>query len=74
MKSGFTSVSARISLTLVSFMLLASISPFALAESNKQDLSSEVMIGDLSDFEPSIEGKQYTVSYTHLTLPTNREV
>ena len=59
MKSGFTSVSARISLTLVSFMLLASISPFALAESNKQDLSSEVMIGDLSDFEPSIEGKQY---------------
>ena len=59
MKSGFTSVSARISLTLVLFMLLASFSPFALAESNKQDLSSEVMGGDLSDFEPSIEGKQY---------------
>jgi len=40
-------------------MILASLSPFAIAESNEQGVVDAIMSGDLSDFNPSIEGKQY---------------
>ena len=59
MNSGFGSVSRRVSALLVLCMLMASLSPLALAESEQKDIGPVVMSGDLSDFTPSIEGKQY---------------
>jgi len=40
-------------------MLIASLSPVALAGSGQKDIGPAVMSGDLTDFTPSIEGKQY---------------
>ena len=84
MNSGFGNMSRRVSVLLVLCMLMASLSPLALAEPGQEDIGPTVMSGDLSDFTPSIEGKRYMftndsepvfsatgpVSYTHLTLPT----
>ena len=59
MKSGFGSVSHRVAVSLVLCMLIASLSPVALAGSGQKDIGPAVMSGDLTDFTPSIEGKQY---------------
>ena len=59
MNSGFDSVSRRVSVSLVLCMLMASLSPVALAEPGPEDIGPAVMSGDLSDFTPSIEGKRY---------------
>ena len=59
MNSGLECSSARVPITLVLCMILASLSPFAIAESNEQGVVDAIMSGDLSDFNPSIEGKQY---------------
>jgi len=54
-----TVVSHRVPLLLITTMLLASLSPLALAEPESDESFLEVMSGDLTDFTPSIEGKQY---------------
>ncbi|HJM24007.1 MAG TPA: hypothetical protein QF461_05980, partial [Candidatus Thalassarchaeum sp.] len=59
MNSGFDSVSSRVAVSLVLCMLMASLSPVALAEPGQEDIGPAVMSGDLSDFTPSIEGKRY---------------
>ncbi len=59
MNSGFGNMSRRVSVFLVLCMVMASISPLALAESGQEDIDPTVMSGDLSDFTPSIEGKRY---------------
>ena len=56
MNSGFDSVSSRVAVSLVLCMLMASLSPVALAEPGQEDIGPAVMSGDLSDFTPSIEG------------------
>ena len=40
-------------------MLFASLSPLAMAEPDSDASAVEVMSGDLSEFDPSIEGKRY---------------
>ena len=59
MNSGFGNMSRRVSVLLVLCMLMASLSPLALAEPGQEDIGPTVMSGDLSDFTPSIEGKRY---------------
>ena len=49
----------RASVMLVLTMLFASLSPLAMAESDSDASAVEVMSGDLSEFDPSIEGKRY---------------
>ena len=67
---------------LALLMVVTSLSPLAMAEDIAND-DLEGFVGDLSGFDPITEGKEYlfsespfpiSVSYTHLTLPTNREV
>ena len=71
-------------LFIVMVMLLASLSPLAMAAPISNSDVSEISYGNLEGFDPSIEGKKYMfvnesepafsatgpVSYTHLTLPT----
>ena len=54
-----TAASRRAPLLLIATMLLASLSPMALAEPESDEPFLEVMSGDLTDFTPSIEGKRY---------------
>ena len=54
-----TAASRRVPLLLIATMLLASLTPMALAEPESDDSMLEVMSGDLTDFTPSIEGKRY---------------
>ncbi|MEO2179617.1 MAG: hypothetical protein ABGX11_05575, partial [Candidatus Poseidoniia archaeon] len=54
-----TAASRRAPLLLIATMLLASLSPMALAEPEPDEPFLEVMSGDLTDFTPSIEGKRY---------------
>jgi len=51
--------SRRASVMLVLTMLFASLSPLTLAEPQSTESVTEVMSGDLSEFDPSIEGKRY---------------
>ncbi|SVC66098.1 uncharacterized protein METZ01_LOCUS318952, partial [marine metagenome] len=51
--------SRRASAILVLTMLLASLSPLVLAETESTESATRVMSGDLSEFDPSIEGKRY---------------
>ena len=51
--------SRRASVMLVLTMLFASLSPLAVAEPDSDASAVEVMSGDLSEFDPSIEGKRY---------------
>ena len=41
---------------------------------NNSSISQNVKIGNFAEIKNSNIGKNSTVSYTHLTLPTNREV
>ena len=48
--------------------------PFALIEDELSKVE-DVLRSQVRDFDPGVEPYvSYTVSYTHLTLPTNREV
>ena len=51
--------SRRASVMLVLTMLFASLSPLTLAEPQSTESVTEVMSGNLSEFDPSIEGKRY---------------
>ena len=51
--------SRRASVMLVLTMLFASLSPLALAEPQSTESVTEIMSGDFSEFDPSIEGKRY---------------
>jgi len=54
-----SAASRRASVMLVLTMLLASLSPLALAEPESAESVTGVMSGNLSEFDPSIEGKRY---------------
>ena len=50
--------SRRASVMLVLTMLFASLSPLTLAEPQSTESVTEIMSGDFSEFDPSIEGKR----------------
>jgi len=46
-------------LFLVSVLLIASISPIAIAAISPENMTSNILTGNLEDFDPSDEGKKY---------------
>ena len=51
-------------------MIVASLSPLALANSTIDEDIAEFSYGNLDGFEPSIEGKKYMLFLIHISEPT----
>ena len=63
------------------FLLLVQISANAFSQANEQDINALSIFSEYvkaknydAAFDPWMELRARTVSYTHLPLPTNREV